>query len=87
MFRVVGFEYKEFKVIKVTDKQVVYINEYGREFREAKFSEWQQWFDTKNQCIEFIKDKIKNAIKRYERIIESSNESIFECKEKLRSYE
>lgn len=87
MFRVVGFEYKEFKVTKVTEKQVVYVNEYGKENREAKFCEWQQWHDTKNECVEAIKNKLKSGIEKHERIIESSNESIFEYKEKLKSYE
>ncbi len=65
-----------FEVVKETPKQVVYLSERGIENREAKESDWQNWFDSKELAKEFLIEKCNKKIKEYERGILYQNEKI-----------
>ncbi|MBP9790063.1 MAG: hypothetical protein KBD57_05955 [Bacteroidia bacterium] len=65
-----------FEVVKETPKQIIYLTERGIENRESKESNWQNWFDTKEQAVEFLIEKCKKAIKEHERGISYQNEKI-----------
>ena len=71
MFRLTGKRIQEFTVIKETDKQLTFINEYGRESREAKDTNYQSWHRT-------VEEAIKEQIKQTEDKIESSERELSE---------
>ena len=52
-----GTRIEEFEVTKETDKQVVYINNMGREIREAKKSDWASWHNSKEDAVNFLISK------------------------------
>ena len=54
------------EVIKETPKQVVFINERGREDREAKTSDWHIWADTFAEAKQKLIDKHQGKINGYQ---------------------
>lgn len=52
----------EIEVIRKSSKQVVYLNSYGREVREAKLSEWHSYHEIKELAIEHLINKQQKII-------------------------
>lgn len=52
----------EIEIIKETNKQVVFLNSYKRETREAKISDWDSWHNTKDEAINYLVTKKQNEI-------------------------
>ena len=67
---------EEFEVIKETEKQVVYLNERGRESREAKTADWQSWHNTKEEAKEFMANKKRKEIEQLNNRIDYLNKEI-----------
>jgi hypothetical protein len=65
-FRARFNEIKEFEVVKETEKQIVYINEYKRECREAKIADWQSWHNSKEDAINYLIRKKQAEINQLE---------------------
>ena len=53
---------EEIEVMKVTEKQVLYLHERGHESREAKIADWQSWHNTKEDAIIYLTDKKQREI-------------------------
>ena len=62
MFRARFNRVEEFEIIKQTEKQIVYIDERGREQREAKIADWQSWHTSKEEAINFMVAKKQKEI-------------------------
>ena len=62
MFRARFNRVEEFEIIKQTEKQVVYLNEYKREQRESKITDWQSWHSSKEEAVNFMVAKKQKEI-------------------------
>ena len=60
----------EYEVVKETEKQIVYLNERGREMREAKISDWASWHDTKSDAKDYLTTRELRKVKNYSDQIE-----------------
>lgn len=70
MFRTQFNEIEQFEVVKITNKQVVYIDERGKERHEYKESDWRNWHESKVKALEFLVSSKENEIKKCEERIE-----------------
>lgn len=75
-FRATETDFKEYEVVKETDKQVVFL--YGspyrkktEERREAKNSSYAIWFDTKEEAYNHVKNRLEQLIKTRQSQVES----------------
>jgi len=57
---------EKLEVIKETPKQVVFVNERGREDRETKASEYHIWADTFEEAKQKLIDKHQGKINGYQ---------------------
>lgn len=69
---------EEFEVIKETEKQLVYLDERGRECREAKITDWQSWHNSKEDAKEFMIGKKRKEIEQLNNRIDFLNKEINE---------
>jgi hypothetical protein len=69
-------EIKEYEVVKETEKQLTYIDEYNRQQREAKVSDWQSWHDTKEEARSFLIVKKMKEIEKLKAQIKYKEEEI-----------
>ena len=60
----------EYEVVKETEKQIVYLNERGREMREAKILDWASWHDTKSDAKDYLTTRELRKVKNYSDQIE-----------------
>lgn len=65
-----GTKIEEFEIIKETEKQIVYKDQFGRESREGEISGYSSWHDTKEDAINYLIHKkqveIDNCVSRIE---------------------
>jgi len=61
-----GNTIQSFEIVKETEKQIVYLQENGRECREAKLSDWGAWHCTFEEAKQHLIDKCLAKIKSYE---------------------
>lgn len=74
MYRARWDEIEEIEVLRETDKQVVLLaNDFGKECRENKQSEWQNWFNTWEQAHQFILTKADEDVKSLRLQLEQAN--------------
>jgi hypothetical protein len=76
MFRARWDRVEEFEIIKETEKQIVYTNEYGRIEREAKISDWQSWHKSKEEAVNFLIAKKQKEIDILQRQIDYKKEEM-----------
>ena len=60
---------EEREITKVTDKSVFYLVPSGREDRELISSGCVNWFNTRIEAVDFLKNRISKAIESHEAII------------------
>jgi len=75
-FRVYGTEIQKLKVIKETEKQIVYISLHGSEFREAKVSQWAVWFNNFEEAKEYLINKFTLLVKNKEDALTITKENL-----------
>jgi hypothetical protein len=63
MFRAnYGTKIEELEIIRQTEKQIIYIDSFGREQGDYKTSQWQSWHETKKEAIEYLIEKRQKEI-------------------------
>jgi len=82
MFRTTDYlnQITEFEVIKTTDKSIYFINKIGKEERELRNTNYYNWFETKEEAVNFHKERLN-------KIIISSENKISRAKEELKKLE
>lgn len=67
---------KALEVVKETDKQIVFINEFGNEKREAKKSDAQNWHKTWKDAQDFLWELKREHRTKLQKIIERIDSDI-----------
>ena len=62
MYRTEFNRIEKFEVVRTTDKQVVYIDNRGRESHENKHSSWRNWHETRKDALDFLVNNTNMAI-------------------------
>ena len=79
-YRTTGTKIEAIEIIRDTPKQVVLKQQYpsliSRERREAKRSDFINWFDTWEEAKEFLVVKAQNEVELAERILETAKERL-----------
>ena len=57
-FRAYRYKIEEFEVVRETEKQIIYKSD-GHEYREAKRSNWQNWYETRTEAKEALVSEAK----------------------------
>lgn len=60
---------KRHEVVKITKKNITYINEAGIEFTLDRAGHSAQWFLTRNKAKAFARNKLKERVKFYEEVL------------------
>ena len=70
---------KEKEFVEVSDKSVFYINERtGKKERELISTNYHTWHKSKEEAIEWLKNKYELQIKRAESVISEARKNILE---------
>jgi len=75
-FRVSSDKIEKFERISSTPKFITFINQYGRQDREAIHSQWANWFPVFQDAKNFLLNKYRKKIDDY-------YDKINYCEEKL----
>lgn len=80
MYRAEYPNISKLEIIKKTEKQVVFLNNYGKEQREAIESSWSSWHETKEQAREWLIKQENFQLEQHQRGILYRQERILNIK-------
>lgn len=67
-----SFTIQQVPVIRTTASFVIVHDARGNEVKEAKVSEFAQWYETREAAVEAILTRLHNNVKRAQRVLDTA---------------
>lgn len=71
-----GSDIETIEITRETDKTVWFVNDNGNNVREAKSSDWRNWFDTFKDAKEFLINRKQSDIDDLRRRLEGKKSEL-----------
>ena len=75
-YRALFEQIESYEVVKETPKQIIYINNSGREIREQKMTGYYSWHDSYDDAKQALIEKHSDDVEKKERQLEYAKEKL-----------